>query len=229
MIGTNSVRSTPASQILTQIENIVDLIRSQHPHLSPKKNVSIIYAFPCLKTSVRFPSHSSLLENITIYNEGLKDLSVRKNFTAVNLNIIEKHLNADGIHLHHQHQSFLFESIRAWIDAFFQPPINLPQSHHRSKEAIARRNKKRQQKRKEKQRTHTLVRPIARIWELKHLKSYLKNKNLNCNCLPEIYHHRLRIQFTHPYDHQYAEQTLSTDEFNEDNYHHWISQSTREQ
>ena len=231
LIGTNSIRSTPALQILTQVENVVDLIRIHYQHFLQKRNITIACVFPCLKVSTSFPSHSSLLQNIITYNTGLYDLSIRKDFTVVDLNITEAHLDADAMHLHHSHQHFLFANIRTFLDTFtFSQQLDKPpKSHHRSKAAIARRTKKRQNKLKDKLRLHTLVRPIARAWQLQSLKDYLKSKNINFNRLPEIYNRKLRIQFYDNNTHQHAERTLSTDEFTEEAYHKWISNAVHQQ
>jgi hypothetical protein len=54
MIGTNSVRNTPAAQIIEQIEDVIDLIRSHHLHLTNTSAISIIKTFPCYKPSASF-------------------------------------------------------------------------------------------------------------------------------------------------------------------------------
>lgn len=223
LIGTNSVRSHHASHILSEITEVISLIRSIHSHLQSKQSISIVHAFPCLKISKLFPYLSSLAQNIVEYNIGLDDLSNRLNFTVINLNITETHLHEDGMHINYQYQSFLFDNIRKFVDVFFEQRTPLVHPHCRSRVAVTRRNKKRLIKLREKQRSHTVIRLIDRDWKLRDLKDYLKYKQINFTRLPEVYNHRLRIQFNTLADQQYAEKTLSSDDFTSENYQIWIA------
>jgi hypothetical protein len=56
IIGTNSVRATHASQIITQVENVINVIRTHHAHLIHKHDITIVATFPCFNLSKRFPS-----------------------------------------------------------------------------------------------------------------------------------------------------------------------------
>jgi hypothetical protein len=224
IVGSNSTRSHQAPTILIQIEEILDLIRANHSHLNNHTSISISNTFPCVKPSTRFPTSSLLLSNIQVYNEGLATLSHRKQFSIVNFPITVEHLSFDGLHIRVEHLSILSENIQQYFDNL--SPVNSlkPHSKNRSKDALKRRNKRHHDKLKIKQTSHTLVRPIARLWKLPDLKSYLKYKQIHYSRLPEIYNHQLRIQFNTVISLQHAERILLSAEFDESNYSSWMSQ-----
>ncbi|CAF1661250.1 unnamed protein product [Rotaria magnacalcarata] len=64
MVGTNSIRSWSASEIIQDIVNITQSIRSTYDHLNRKTDISICTIFPCLKTSTRFLTSNLLTSNI---------------------------------------------------------------------------------------------------------------------------------------------------------------------
>ncbi len=45
LIGTNSIRSSPASTIIEHIENLIHLLRHLHPHLCHKDSINIVATF----------------------------------------------------------------------------------------------------------------------------------------------------------------------------------------
>ena len=109
------------------------------------------------------------------------------------------------MHLHYNYLSLVTNSIRYYCDEIISKINKRLHPQHRSRTAITRRNKKGHQKLKQKQKAHTVVRPIHRIWKLKDLKAYLKHKHIAYNRLPEIYNHQLRIQFNNSLRQQHAE------------------------
>ena len=224
LIETNSVRNGLALNIIDQVENFISLLRSHHTHLTRKSTISIVSVFPCFKPSSSFPLTSLLSSNINNYNQLLKDLSLRQNFSVVDLPITSKHLSSDGMHVHYNYLSLITTSIRYYFDEIISKINKRIYSQHRSRIAITRRNKKGHQKLK--QKAHTVVRPIHRIWKLKDLKAYLKHKHITYNRLPEIYNHQLRIQFNNSPRQQHAEQTLTLNDFDEKSYYDWISRET---
>ena len=226
LIGTNSVRNSLALNIIDQVENFISLVRSHHTHLTRKSTISIVSVFPCSKPSSSFPLNSLLSSNIHNYNQLLKDLSLRKNFSVTDLPITPEHLSSDGMHVHYNYLSLLTTSIRYYFDEIISKINKRIHSQHRSRIAINRRNKKGHEKLKQKQKAHTVVRPIHRIWKLKDLKAYHKHKHITYNRLPEIYNHQLRIQFNNSLRQQHAEQTLTLNDFDEKSYCDWISRKT---
>lgn len=218
LVGTNSVRSVPAPHIIQQLDHLIDIIRDQHSHLTRQNRVMIISTFPCTKTSNVFPTSHLLMNNINQYNTMLLHLSNTKHFSLLTIPITNDHLHVDGMHIQVQHVPFIYNFIQQSIDLLLSNS-----NTGRSLEAKQRRNKKRHEKLRERQRTQTVVRPIAPNWNLHELKAYLKFKNINNNRLSEIRKHKLCLQFNHLNDQQYAEQALVHDEFSRQNYEHWLS------
>ncbi|CAF4964696.1 unnamed protein product [Rotaria sp. Silwood1] len=224
LIGTNSIRNNSASEVIAQVDNLIDLIRSHHTHLKHQTDISISSVFPCLKPSFLFSSISTLLSNINNYNTLLNDLATRKNFTVVDLPITVDQLNHDGMHIHINHLPYLWSIIQQYFDILVYQKTTKPSlSHSRSRKAIARRNKRRHEKQKKRQAIQTVTRPIARIWKLQDLKTYLKYKNIKYGRLPEIRRHQLCIQFNNQLHQQHAEQILNFTDFDEQSYYNWIS------
>ncbi|CAM4981871.1 unnamed protein product [Rotaria socialis] len=224
LIGTNSVRNTLALQIITQIEDIISLLRSHHPHLLHKTDITVATVFPCYKPSFRFQTHSLLSSNINNYNELLKNLSSLRNFSILDLPINGDHLGHDGMHLDSIDISYLSNTIQEYVHDLVSKRITPVKSLRRSRTALNRRNKKRHEKLKQKQKTHVVIRHIDRIWPLKYIKAYLMYKNIKYNRLPEIWQQKLCIQFTNPVHREHAEKTLTINDFDEHSYSEWCSQ-----
>ena len=223
LVGSNSVRTTGASTILAQIEEITDILRSAYPHLNDRTSISISYTFPCFKPSLQYPTCSLLLANIQAYNEGLHILSLRKEFSIIHFPITSEHLSLEGLHIQMDYLYILYNNILEYFTHLPNSATVPSHSKRRSRAAIQRRNKRRHTKLLTKQSIYTLVRTIARVWHLHDLKQYLQHKNIHYARLPEIYHHQLRIQFNSLHHLQYAERTLLSTDFDENNYYKWIS------
>ena len=224
LVGTNSIRNTLASQIIAQIEHFMDLIRSHYIHLKHRVDIAIALAFPCFNSSYLFTSTSALSLNIQNYNVALKDLALRKKFTVVDLNVTCDQLNRDGMHIHLSYLPSLWNTVQQYFEnLIFQKSIRLRQLHNRTRPAKTRRNKRRHQKQKQRQITLTVTRPIARVWKLQDLKTYLRHNNIKYARLPEIRRHILSIQFNNLSHQQHAEQTLTSTDFDESNYYRWTS------
>ena len=224
LIGTNSVRNTAAVRIIQQVEHVISVIRTNYPHFLGKNDISLVYAFPCLKTSYHFRSIESLLSNIDEYNSLLLELSIRLNFSVVDLHITHNHLNTDGMHLHPTCRYLMRGAIENYFATTLEMRLVTTNSRQRSREALTRRNRKRHQRSTQQRKTHTIVRPIDRSWKLNEVKEYLRHREIKYGRLPEVYHHQLRIQFNNSTDQQHADQTLAPDDFNENNYHKWLLQ-----
>ena len=114
LIGTNSVRNTPAFRIIEQVEHLIGLLRTSHPHLTGKHDIAIVCAFPCYKPSFHFQSIESLTLNINAYNSLLVELSTRLNFSTIDLNLTTADLHHDGMHLR--------ASLRPLVDTVVKGP-----------------------------------------------------------------------------------------------------------
>jgi hypothetical protein len=51
---------------VNSLEDIINMIRSYHVHLSNKHDIIMVLTFPCYKVSLRFPSITLLTDNITL-------------------------------------------------------------------------------------------------------------------------------------------------------------------
>lgn len=223
VVGTNSLRTIMASQVIQQVEVIIDLIRAHHPHLQRRDHITITSTFPSFKISSLFPTHDLLLSNINVYNQLLKELSIHKQFNVLDLLVNSNHLSLDGLHLDVKHVPTVYEFINKYIyDFIYNKQQKSVRVKCRSTAAIARRNKRNHDKLRQRQIRQTVTRPIARVWTLKEIKPYLKSKNIKFNRLPTIRNHHLLIQFNHLVHQHEAESLLTDDDFNEQHYYNWI-------
>ncbi|CAF0822104.1 unnamed protein product [Rotaria sp. Silwood1] len=224
LIGTNSVRTTHALQIIQQIEDIIHTIRLHHAHLTHKHGITIVQTFPCFKVSKRFPSTTLLSNNIDTYNKELQLISKRMNFSCVNFHITNEHLHHDHMHLKYQYQNVLSHAITNYFDAVIKKKLTLSQNQRRSRTSVTNRNKRIHEKLRAKQKQNILIRPISILWKLPDIKQVLKHYNIQYARLPEIYKHKLRIQFNNELYLQQAERILSSNIFDEQNFLEWHRQ-----
>lgn len=224
IISTNSVRTTPALEIIDQVTNVLRLIRLNHSHLSKKHDIAIVSPYPCLRTSSSFRSPGKLSSNLDEYTRLLRDLSTRLDFSLVDLELETHYLSRDGMHLQHERQKIVFNSICTYFEGLVQSRLHPNPTRRRSRAAIAARNRKRHQKLLDKQREFTLIRDIDRNWHLRDVKQFLAAKNIIFTRLPEVYRHKLRVQFNNLNDLQHAEQVIAVDQFNADSHLQWTSE-----
>jgi hypothetical protein len=224
LIGTNSVRSIPAFRIIEQVEHLIGLLRTSHPHLTGKHDISIVCAFPCHKPSFHFQSIESLTLNINTYNSLLGELSIRLKFSTLDLELTAANLHHDGMHLRTSLRPLVDTVVKAHFVTGLEKRRNLIQSRPRSRAALTRRNNKRHKRSEQKRKAYTVTRLIDRSWKLQHIKNFLKQRDIRYSRLPEIYNHQLRIFFTTSFAQQHADQTLGPEDFNERSYHDWLSQ-----
>lgn len=214
IIGTNSVRCTPAAVVATQITHAISLLRSHHSHLSDKQCINIVPCFPCLKPIYPLHTSQSLSLNIAHYNSMLVDLATELNFTLVDFYVTEHHLGPDRMHFSRQHRNLVQTSIQnyvAYLSSLHATPISSITG--RSTEARARRNQRRHQKQALNQRQHFFTRPIHSSWSVIAVKEYLHAHNIKFAKLPPIYRNLLRIQFNNPVDQHIADELLSPTAF----------------
>ncbi|CAF2120458.1 unnamed protein product [Rotaria magnacalcarata] len=163
MVGTNSIRSWSASEIIEDIViHITQSIRSTYDHLNCKTDISICTIFPCLKTSARFLTSNLLTSNINDYNTKLYDISNTLNFTIINFPITISHLNVDGLHIRAKHTSLIFNIILDNITCLLNKTNKIKNSQ-RSSEAKSRRNKRVHQRQKQQQQSHIIFRLVDTI------------------------------------------------------------------
>ena len=224
LVGINSVRNLPATHVINQVQEVLNLLRSEYLHLTQKHSISIFAIIPCQKTSTYFPSTFSLTHNIGTYNQLLQSLSSNMKFSYIDLNITIEYLSSDQLHINHQHKKLFSDTILTHLDRIINQKPNLSHTKRRSREAIARKNKKRHTQLKNKQQQHTLIRSIHSVWSLKYLKQFLKHHQIKYSRLSEVYHHKIRISFNNSYCHDHAERALSFDAFNELNFRQWIQE-----
>jgi len=110
-VGTNSVRIIPATEIISQVEQIILFVQQSYPHLNQPEKISISLTFPCFKTTRRFSTERSLMSNINLYNEKLKLLSSHMNFNIIDFHITDSHLANDNMHIQSRFQDRIFNSI----------------------------------------------------------------------------------------------------------------------
>ena len=224
LVGTNFIRYLPAGNVINQVQDILNALRTQYLHLTQKHSIPIFAIIPCQKTSTYFPSTFSLTHNIGTYNQLLQSLSSNMKFSYIDINITTEYLSSDQLHINHQHKKLFSDTILTHLDRIINQKPNLSHTKRRSREAIARKNKKRHTQLKNKQQQHTLIRSIHSVWSLKYLKQFLKHHQIKYSRLSEIYHHKIRIRFNNSYCHDHAERALSFDAFNELNFRQWIQE-----
>ncbi|CAF4809774.1 unnamed protein product [Rotaria sp. Silwood1] len=219
LIGTNSVRCTPASTIIIQINTVINFLRSRYIHLSDKHCINIVPCFPCFKPFYPLNTYDSLLDNIAQYNALLFDLSIALNFTIVDFHVMDHHIGVDRMHLDFKYTNLVKNSIVhyfEYLSSTLAPSLIKPTG--RSKEAKARHNKRRHIKLALKQKQFYLTRSITSLWNLKSIKNYLHQQKLKFAKVPPIHRKTLRIQFNNQVDLQIAERALPQDAFSQQSY-----------
>ena len=94
LVEINSVRNLPATHVINQVQDVLNVFRSQYLHLNQRYNISIFAVFPCLKPSPHFSSTLSLTGNIDSYNQLLQSLSSMMKFSYINLNVTTEYLSS---------------------------------------------------------------------------------------------------------------------------------------
>lgn len=239
LIGSNSIRTTRAPVIIDQIASLIDYLRSTYPHLDHPAAIGIIYTFPCYKTSISFPTLSSLHSNLHHYNSLLRELAFREHFLLLDLFLTPAHLNRDGLHLHPNHCSMIWSSIMTYF-ASYTPTVSFSsvfednsipnpdtvshsrsRTHTRSRTAIVIRNRRRHLKLRLRQQHLAVVRTIDPLWRLSDVKSFLDHQQIIYANIANIRHQQVTIQFHNLFRQEHAERALPTDIFDAAHYHPW--------
>lgn len=116
LLGTNSVRSISSSTMIDQVINIVYFLRENYPSLSCPDAITFILVFPCYKPSNTYNTTSSLLNNITNFNERLNTLSRILNFSTLDLQVNAESLSSDHMHIHGRNQRIMATLLSQYID-----------------------------------------------------------------------------------------------------------------
>jgi len=220
LIGTNSVRCTPASTIIIQITTVINFLRSRYTHLLHKHCINIVPCFPCFKPFYPLNTYHTLLDNIAQYNALLFDLSTTLNFTIVDFHVMDHHIGFDRMHLDFKYSTLVKNSIVDYFEYLSSTLTALPvKTIGRSQAAKARRNKRRHIKLSLKQKQYYLTRPVESPWSLESIKEYLHHQKILSAKIPPIYRNIVRIQFNNQVALQIAEATLSQDAFSQQSYY----------
>ncbi|CAF3835454.1 unnamed protein product [Rotaria sordida] len=212
-IMTKTVNNVRVDRIATLIQeyNIDKVV-----HINGHRNCLPDYLsrYPHEPNDDLFDIEYGLNNNITQYNNLLFDLSITLNFTVVDFHVMDYHIGVDRMHLDFKYSTLVQNSIVDYFQYLTSIVIVLPvKPMGRSREAKARRNKRRHIKLFLKQQQYFLTRPIESSWSLKSIKIYLHDQKIKFAKIPSVYRKTLRIQFNNSVDLQIAEATLPQDAF----------------
>ena len=124
-VGTNSLRSLPANLVIDQVQDIILYLHSNYPHLTSTSAITINHTFPCTKLTKHFPNTHELSTNINMYNDTLTSLSHSNNFSILKFPILSNHLYNDGIHIRHQFNHLLSETLHQYIQHLIPSLVTL--------------------------------------------------------------------------------------------------------
>ncbi len=225
MIGSNSIRIFSASRVINHVQNLISVLRQNHPHLSSQQAIGIVTTFPCGKPSNTFRTPTLLQHNIDLYNNQLQTLSSHLNFTVIDFQVEPQHLSPDLLHLHKQFSNLIphniFNYFNTLSSASIVPP---PKVSSRSAEAIQRRTKRCKQLRKlrlaEKRTMFYINRTITHPWTLNHVKTYLQNKHLPFAKISPIRRNHVHIRFYDALTLKATDLSLPTDIFSAGTFSH---------
>ena len=221
LVGINSVRNLPAPEVIQQLDQFLVFLFSTYCHLKQGK-IIITTCPPCLKPSNRYSNISLLQNNIDLYNQLLFCLSSKHNFSVLDLQISFDWLGFDRLHINNTCREQFSNIILNHINNI---TINHDVSTNvstRSRLSISKRNRKRNSKIRNIQKSFTLIREISPKWTYYHIKNFLRFNQISFGRLFILSHHTLYLHFNNSSLLQRADQTLSTNIFNDDNFFRWI-------
>ena len=224
LVGTNSLRNFPATEVIHQLNHVLIFLFSHYSHLKQGK-VVITNCLPCLKPSNRFSDISLLQNNIDDYNRLLLSLSTQHNFFHFDLHILSDWLGHDKLHSDYCYRARFANLIVSYINRLnvsHNTPIYIK---FRSRQSISRRNKKRNFKLKQIQNNFTLNREISSVWSYTHLKNFLKLNGIRYGRLSIISNHTLRLHFNNLSYMLHADHALTVNILDSNNFTNWIQQN----
>ncbi|CAF1532288.1 unnamed protein product [Rotaria magnacalcarata] len=223
LVGTNSLRNLPATEVINQVDDILHFLYSQHHHLINQK-IIITSCIPCFKISRRFPTVASLMNNIHYYNQLLFELSSENYFLYFYLQVPTHWLGNDMIHVTSQHRHDFSNSFLNYINSL-QIHTTLQTRHNiRSREVVSRRNKKRNLKLKQIQKLYTLTRQLSPLWSYTHVKHYLKYLGIRYGSLSIISNNMLNLRFNNVFHLNHANDILSLNIFDSNSFTRWVQE-----
>ncbi|CAF1419005.1 unnamed protein product [Rotaria magnacalcarata] len=221
LVGTNSVRSLPAVEVIQQIDQFFLFLYSHYYHLL-QGNIILTTCLPCLKISSRYSTIPLLHQNIDHYNHLLFSLSFKHRFSILDLRLSSDWLGNDGLHINFTFRSHFANIILHYIDNLNLNPNVSTNVSKRSRESISRRNKIRNLKLKEIAKQFNLSREISSAWSYKNVKDFLKHNNIRFGRLSILLNPQLHLHFNNASDMLYADRILKINVFDSDNFIHWI-------
>lgn len=222
LLGTNSLRNLSAMEVINQLDDILHFLYSRYHHLTNRK-IIITTCLPCLKTTRRFSSTFLLMKNIDDYNQLLLTLSFQFHFLYLDLHVPPTWLGPDMMHIHHSHRLEFSNFILNYINSLHLNNDVSKKFTHRSASAIARRNKKRNMKLKEIQKSYTITREVSSLWSYTYLKRFLKCSAIRYASLYIMSNNTLHLRFNNLYQLQVADHALPINVFDSNHFHHWIN------
>ncbi|CAF1677570.1 unnamed protein product [Rotaria magnacalcarata] len=224
LLGTNSLRIMSATEVINQVDEILQFLYSRYHHLITRK-IIITTCLPCLKPTKRFSSTFLLKKNIDDYNALLLSLSIKLNFLYLDLNITHDWLSHDMMHVHYNYRLDFSNIILNFLNALHLDDDIYENNKHRSASAIKRRNKQRNLKLKEIQKSYTISRDVSPLWSYAYLKTFLKYHTIQYASLSIMKNNILNLRFNNLYHLQFADHALPTNTFDCEHFSRWIDQN----
>ncbi|CAF1520920.1 unnamed protein product [Rotaria sp. Silwood1] len=224
LIGINSVRNFPAPEIIQQVDYLLDSLFSRYSRLRQGR-IIITSCLPCIKPSNRYSTITLLRHNIEIYNQLLLSLSAKHNVLYLDLSVPFEWLCRDRIHLHHDYHHPFANIIINYLHDLKVHHQSSNKFKYRSREAITRRNRKRNLKFKQIQQNFIISRDITSAWSYYHVNNFLKFSNILYARLLIVSNHTLRLHFNNSLDMLHADQNLPHNIFDSNNFINWIQRN----
>ena len=152
-------------------------------------------------------------------------LSTQHNFFHFDLHIPTDWLGHDKLHIDYCYRARFANLIVSYINHLHvnhNTPIHIK---FRSRQAISRRNRKRNFKLKRIQKNFTLHREISPVCSYTHFKNFLKLNGIRYARLSVISNHTLRLHFSNLSNMLYADRVLTVNIFDSNNFTNWIQQN----
>ncbi|CAF3770800.1 unnamed protein product [Rotaria socialis] len=221
LVGINSVRNLPATNVIQQLDQFLHLLFSNYTHLTAGQ-IIITTCPPCLKISNRYSNISLLQNNIDYYNHLLFSLSSKYKVSVLDLKISFEWLGRDGLHIDYVYREEFSNIILNYINNTNMHQQTSSNVSTRSRYSISKRNRKRNLKIRNLQRNFTLIREISDQWSYYHIKNFLRFNHISFDRLLILSQHTLHLYFNNSPLMQRADQALSINIFNDDTFFHWV-------
>ncbi|CAF1593113.1 unnamed protein product, partial [Didymodactylos carnosus] len=249
---TNSTRSTAATQIIQQVQHLIENVRHDYKHLNDYQNLAVVLTYPCYKP-LRTTTQE-LLDNINEYNKCLILLAQQLRFTILDFKIQRHHLY-DDIHINKKYIFLVNESLTAYFHSLIipSPPVsssillpptsiqlqstpksteepeqlsNQPQKRttheQRNPETIKKRRAQHHKAQREKHKQFKLHRRIGKKVTIQHVKKMLAYNQIKYKDIPPHIYGNLNILFATQEAKEAADKLLPSDAFSDGNVQAWM-------